>query len=94
MNPEKTAIRARGLQMRYGRKRVLRGVDLDVPVGATTVLLGANGEGKTTLLNVCLGVLARSAGEISVLGHDPHSQRNRREVRGGDRVRGRPDRLL
>ena len=79
MNPEKTAIRARGLQMRYGRKRVLRGVDLDVPVGATTVLLGANGEGKTTLLNVCLGVLARSAGEISVLGHDP--QRESRALR-------------
>ena len=79
MNSENVAIRLRGLQMRYGRKRVLRGVDLDVPVGATTVLLGSNGEGKTTLVNVCLGVLARSSGDVSVLGLDP--QRESRKLR-------------
>lgn len=65
------AIRARDVRMRFGRTRVLRGVDLDVPVGATTVLLGSNGEGKTTLLNLCLGSLARQGGELTVLGHDP-----------------------
>jgi ABC-2 type transport system ATP-binding protein len=68
------AIRARDVHMRFGRTRVLQGVDLDVPVGATTVLLGSNGEGKTTLLNLCLGSLARAGGELSVLGEDPQAR--------------------
>ncbi len=71
MNDVETAIRIRALVQGYGRKRVLKGLDLDVPTGATTVLLGANGEGKTTLLDVCLGVLARRGGTIEVLGCDP-----------------------
>ncbi len=68
-----TAIRIDGLHMRFGRKHVLRGVDLEVPEGATTVLLGSNGEGKTTLLNACLGVLAYE-GRIELLGMDPRRQ--------------------
>lgn len=68
------AIRARDVRMRFGRTPVLQGVDLDVPVGATTVLLGSNGEGKTTLLNLCMGSLARSGGELAVLGHDPQTR--------------------
>jgi len=68
------AIRARDVQMRFGRTRVLQGVDLDVPEGATTVLLGSNGEGKTTLLNLCLGSLARTGGALEVLGHDPQTR--------------------
>jgi ABC-2 type transport system ATP-binding protein len=71
MDTPEVAIRARGLCMRYGRKPVLRDVDLEVPTGATTVLLGSNGEGKTTLLNLCLGVLGRSKGDLEVLGLDP-----------------------
>ena len=71
MTTHDPAIRIRDLAMRFGRKRVLQGVDLDVPAGATTVLLGSNGEGKTTLLNVCLGVLAPQAGEVALLGLDP-----------------------
>lgn len=65
------AIRIDGLHFRFGRRRVLRGVDLCVPPGATTVLLGSNGEGKTTLLNVCLGVLSQQAGAVEVLALDP-----------------------
>lgn len=77
MHSSETAIETRGVHMRFGRMRVLRGLDLCVPTGATTVLLGANGEGKTTLLNVCLGVLARSEGDVSVLGLDPQREANR-----------------
>ena len=73
------AIRARDVRMRFGRAHVLKGVDLDVPVGETSVLLGSNGEGKTTLLNLCLGSLARTGGELAVLGGDP--ERRSRELR-------------
>ncbi len=71
MADHEPAMEIQGVHMRFGRKRVLQGVDLDVPIGATTVLLGSNGEGKTTLLNVCLGVLAQQAGDVSILGLDP-----------------------
>ena len=55
----------------YGRREVLRGVSLDVPEGSTTVLLGGNGEGKTTLLRLGLGVLAARRGSVRILGLDP-----------------------
>jgi heme exporter protein A len=72
-------IRARGLERRYGSKRVLRGLDLDVERGAFVVVTGANGSGKTTLLRLVAGLAAPTAGELDVaaargelgfLGHD------------------------
>lgn len=59
-------IRARGLERRYGAKRVLRGVDLDVARGAFHVVTGANGSGKTTLLRLVAGLAAPTAGELAV----------------------------
>jgi ABC-2 type transport system ATP-binding protein len=50
---------------------VLKGTTLRVPAGSTTVLLGSNGEGKTTLLRLCLGVLKPKQGTVKVLGEDP-----------------------
>jgi heme exporter protein A len=73
-------IRARGLEKRYGAKRVLRGLDLDVPAGAFTLVTGPNGSGKTTLLRLVAGLLAPSRGELEVavergrvgfLAHEP-----------------------
>jgi heme ABC exporter ATP-binding subunit CcmA len=73
-------IRASGLQKRFGAKRVLRGVDLDVERGGFLVVTGPNGSGKTTLLRVVAGLAAPTAGEIRVdvergelgyLGHEP-----------------------
>jgi heme exporter protein A len=73
-------IRARGLERRYGAKRVLRGLDLDVERGAFVVVTGANGSGKTTLLRLVAGLAAPTAGDVVVdveraalgfLGHEP-----------------------
>jgi ABC-type multidrug transport system ATPase subunit len=73
-------IRARGLDKRFGEKRVLRGVDLDVGDGDFVVVTGPNGSGKTTLLRLVAGLLAPSAGELGVraeragigfLSHEP-----------------------
>lgn len=59
-------IRGRGLEKRYGRKRVLRGVDIDVPNGGFALVTGRNGSGKTTLLRVVAGLAAPTRGELTV----------------------------
>jgi ABC-type multidrug transport system ATPase subunit len=73
-------IRARSLERRYGAKRVLRGLDLDVARGDFTVVTGPNGSGKTTLLRLVAGLAAPTGGELTVdvdraqlgfLGHEP-----------------------
>jgi ABC-type multidrug transport system ATPase subunit len=73
-------IRARKLGKRFGDKRVLRGVDLDVGRGGFAVVTGPNGSGKTTLLRICAGLAAPSEGTIEIgvpraavgyLAHDP-----------------------
>jgi ATP-binding cassette, subfamily B, bacterial CvaB/MchF/RaxB len=67
------AIRARGLRFRYGEHEpyVLDGVDLDVEPGQCVALVGASGCGKSTLLSLLLGLLAPTAGEITIAGVAP-----------------------
>jgi heme exporter protein A len=73
-------IRARGLSKRFGEKRVLEGLDLDVSTGGFLVVTGPNGSGKTTLLRLCAGLLAPTGGELTIdadrgrvgfVGHEP-----------------------
>lgn len=48
----------------YGTAEAVRGVSLDVPQGAVTSILGANGAGKSTILKVVVGLIRASSGEI------------------------------
>jgi ABC-type multidrug transport system ATPase subunit len=59
-------IRARGLAMRYGSKRIFDGLELDVERGGFALVTGPNGAGKTTLLRLVAGLVAPTAGEITV----------------------------
>jgi iron(III) transport system ATP-binding protein len=59
-------LRCRGLSASYGERAVLTGVDLVVPQGTLTAILGASGSGKTTLLRVVIGFIAADAGVISL----------------------------
>ena len=60
------AIRA--LSQSYGGSRTLWDVDLQVPAGSRTCLMGRNGTGKTTLLKCIMGLLPASSGEVSFEG--------------------------
>lgn len=60
-------IQIRGVQKRYGRKRVLTGVDLFVEQGCVMALLGANGAGKSTLMRIICGLAKPDRGDV-VLG--------------------------
>jgi heme exporter protein A len=59
-------IRARGLERRYGSKRVLRGLDLDVERSGFVLVTGPNGSGKTTLLRLVAGLAAPTGGTLTV----------------------------
>ena len=67
MNPK---IVVRGLEKAFGSKRVLRGVDLDVPEGRSTVVIGGSGTGKSVLLKCILGLIRPDAGSIKVDGEE------------------------
>ena len=62
------AIELRGLRREFGERVALPGIDLELGVGQTLVVLGPNGSGKTTLLRVLAGLLRPSSGEAAVLG--------------------------
>ncbi|WP_051681666.1 ABC transporter ATP-binding protein [Cellulomonas sp. HZM] len=72
--PTEPAIQVAGLRKSYrsrsGDQLVLDDVDLVVPAGTVTALLGANGAGKTTTVGVLSTLLAPDAGTVRVAGHD------------------------
>jgi branched-chain amino acid transport system ATP-binding protein len=59
-----------GLCAGYGDVPVLRGIDLSIPAGSITALIGANGAGKTTLLRTISGIIPTEAGTIRYDGRD------------------------
>ncbi|GAA3202069.1 ABC transporter ATP-binding protein [Actinocorallia longicatena] len=65
-------VLARGVTRSFGRFQALRGMDLTVPYGEVTALVGANGAGKTTLMLVLATLLAPDPGtaEVKVAGYD------------------------
>jgi ABC-2 type transport system ATP-binding protein len=65
------AVEIRGLRKSYGSFEAVRGIDLTVETGEVFALLGPNGAGKTTTVEILEGHRQRSAGDVSVLGHDP-----------------------
>ena len=63
-------LRLSGVHTHIGAYHILHGVDLDVPVGRTTLLLGRNGAGKTTTLRTIMGLWKASQGTVA-FGADP-----------------------
>jgi ABC-2 type transport system ATP-binding protein len=75
------AVDMSAVTVRFDRRRsepllALRELDLQVRAGEVTCLLGPNGSGKTTGINVLTGLLTQSAGRVRVLGLDPRRQRS------------------
>ncbi|TWS23305.1 ABC transporter ATP-binding protein [Tsukamurella sputi] len=74
-------ISATGLRRTYGTGasayEAVRGIDLDIRAGEVFALLGTNGAGKTSTLDLLEGLAVPSAGELAVFGLDPHADRRR-----------------
>src|SRR5262249_47016437 len=64
-----------GLSKTFGRRQVLRAIDLAVLPGELTVVLGANGSGKSTLLRCAMRLIEPDAGEVTLCGTDLRSAR-------------------
>lgn len=64
------AIEASGLGKSFGDTRAVHGVDLAVPTGTLTALLGPNGSGKTTTVRILTTLLRADEGTARVAGHD------------------------
>src|SRR6188472_314955 len=62
------AIHVQGLEKSYEQLRVLRGVDFEVARGSIFALLGSNGAGKTTIVNILSTLLKPDAGMVTVDG--------------------------
>ncbi|GAA0617195.1 hypothetical protein GCM10009547_19220 [Sporichthya brevicatena] len=66
--PTSGALTVRGLTVRYGTRTAVDGVDLTVEPGEIVALVGANGAGKTSLLDAVAGAVRPAAGTVRVAG--------------------------
>ena len=64
------ALRLTGIDAFYGTAQALFGLDLEVPAGAVTVLLGRNGAGKSTTLKAAMGLVDMRSGRVFVGDRD------------------------
>lgn len=64
------AIQVKGLQKSYKQLHVLKGVDFEVAKGSIFALLGTNGSGKTTIVNILTTLLKQDSGNAIVNGFD------------------------
>src|ERR1035438_6752051 len=67
-------VTVRGLRKAYGNRVVVDDLDLDVRAGEIVGLAGANGAGKTTMVECIQGLRKPDAGVLRVLGYDPVSR--------------------
>ena len=67
-----TSLATRGLDLRYGDRAVVRGLDLEIPAEAVTAIVGPNACGKSTLLRGLARLLTPAAGTVLLDGADIH----------------------
>ena len=78
------AVRLAGVRLDRGGRTILSGIDLDVPRGSITAVLGPSGSGKSTLLAALTGELALASGTLDVFGNPiPRSARALLAMRKG-----------
>ncbi len=64
------AVKTEAVVKNFGETAVMRGLDLELPAGEVTVLLGTNGAGKSTLLRILAMLTQIDSGSVSIHGSD------------------------
>lgn len=82
-NPSDAVILLQDLHKAFGRQKVMDGLNLKVPRGKITVIIGRSGEGKSCLLKTMIGLMAPDSGRVLVEGMDMFelSARDQNELR-------------
>ncbi|HEY2450579.1 MAG TPA: amino acid ABC transporter ATP-binding protein [Mycobacterium sp.] len=80
--PQSVSLACKGIELSFGRNRVLRGVDIEAPAGKTVAVIGPSGSGKSTLLRALNRLHEPDSGDVlldgrSVLKDDPDKFRQR-----------------
>lgn len=70
MSETQPIIQLKDVNKSFGRQHVLRGVNLDVPKGCTSVIIGRSGGGKSVILKHMIGLIKPDSGEVLVAGDD------------------------
>ena len=70
MEKLESIISIKDLQMSYGSKKVLKGINLEIPRGEIIGYIGTNGAGKSTTIKIMLGILEGYTGKVEILGQD------------------------
>jgi len=68
--PKDSILQARDIHLRYGAVHAVRGVDLDLRSGEVLGLIGANGAGKSSLVNALSGTVRMQQGTLQIAGED------------------------
>ncbi len=71
-------VEIRGLHFTRGRKPIFTGLDIDIPRGKITTIMGPSGTGKTTLLKIIGAQLKPRRGKVHFDGHNVHKLRRRK----------------
>jgi phospholipid/cholesterol/gamma-HCH transport system ATP-binding protein len=79
LDPELLAIETRELHKSFGSDHVLRGVNMQIPEGVVSVVLGPSGTGKSVLLRHMIGLLRPDSGDVVVRGR-PLSRMSRSQI--------------
>jgi phospholipid/cholesterol/gamma-HCH transport system ATP-binding protein len=83
-NPQpELAVRIRGLEKGFGKFKIHKGLDLDIPKGKVTYIMGGSGSGKSLLLKQIMGFIVPDKGVIEINGTkmDPSDRDKLREIR-------------
>jgi ABC-2 type transport system ATP-binding protein len=77
---EPSAINCQGLELDYGQGSIIGPLSLDIPAGSCVALVGENGAGKSSLINMILGLRPARVGSISLFGESAANPNSRRGI--------------
>ena len=77
-DPGRPVLHLAQVRKSFGEIEVIRGLDLEIPTGETTVIIGRSGSGKTVLIKLMAGLLRADTGEVRLFGEDLTTVSDRR----------------
>ncbi|MDV3429035.1 MAG: ABC transporter ATP-binding protein [Bacillota bacterium] len=71
------ALEVTDVKKRLGKREIIKGITFSVEEGEVFGFIGPNGAGKTTTIRMLVGLISQNSGEIKIMGHDIHKEREK-----------------